>query len=200
MKYVRAASAPIKFGAAIVALAVAAAGCGSSAKSPAVSAGSGSPASTSPSASVSATAPPASTKTIALPAPCTLLTIADVEPLFGTTALQMTPTTGPVQGVAECSFNLSVGVQAKTVSVVTHTDFPHDLSYVFPSQGTTPVSGLGDPAVLQTNQGSNGASDSTLTVKLGTNALAIHVEWYTDPVNNAFVTQLTKTALARAHP
>ncbi len=146
-----------------------------------------------------ATSPPASTRTVALPAPCTLLTVADVEPLFGTTALQATPTTGPVRGVAACSFNLSVGVQAKTVSVRTHTDFPDDASYVFPSQGTTPVPGLGYPAVLQStnNHGSNTVNQSTLTVKLGTNALEIHVEWYTDPVNNAFLTQLTKAALAR---
>ena len=207
MKHVSGVSTPIKYGAAMFTIVAMAAGCGSSTKGPTGSAGTGSPAGTSPSASVAAsptgstpaTSAPASTKTVALPAPCTLLTVANVEPLFGTTALQQTPTTGPVRGVAECSFNLSVGVQAKTVSIATHTDFPDDLSYVFPSQGTTPVPGLGYPAVLQTtdNHGSNSTNDSTLTVKLGTNALEIHVEWYTDPVDTGFVTQLAKAALAR---
>jgi hypothetical protein len=136
---------------------------------------------------------------VALPPPCTLLTIADVEPLFGTTALDATPSTGPAQGVAECSFSLSVGVQAKAVDIKSRKDFPNDASYIFPDQGTTPVPGLGYPAVLQTtnNHGSNTVNQSTLTVKLGTNALEIHVEWYTDPVNNAFLTQLAKAALAR---
>ena len=205
MKYIRAVSARISYGAAIVAFAAVAAGCGSSSKSPAGAAGTGGPANTSPSASVSAaptgsaTSAPASTKTIALPASCTLLTIADVEPLFGTTALQRIPATGPDRGVAECSFSLSVGVQAKAVSVRTRTDYPDDLSYIFPSQETTAVPGLGYPAVLQgtNHHRSNTVNQSTLTVKLGTNAVEIHVEWYTDPVNNAFLTQLAKTALAR---
>ena len=205
MTSLRAVSARITFGAAIATIAAVTAGCGSSAKGPAAAAATGGPASTSPSASVSSGAPasptstPSSAGTVALPAPCTLLTIADVEPLFGTTALQTTPTNGPARGVAECSFNLSVGVQAKTVSVQTRANFPDDLSYVFPNQGTTQVPGLGYPAVLQStnNHGSNTTNQSTITVKLGTNALEVHVEWYTDPVNNAFLTQLTKAALAR---
>jgi hypothetical protein len=204
MKQLRAVSARVKYGAAIAVVAAVSAGCGSSAKGPAGAAGPASPASSAGSTgSTGSTAPTgsasASTRTVALPAPCTLLTIADVEPLFGTTALQSTPTTGPVRGVSGCTFTLSAGVQAKTVSVRTHTDFPDDPSYVFPSQGTTPVPGLGYPAVLQStnNHASNTVNQSTLTVKLGTNALEIHVEWYTDPVNNTFVTQLTKQALTR---
>lgn len=205
MKQVTAVSARFKYGAAIAALAAAAAGCGSSTKGPAGAAASGGPVSSSPSTSSSAsstapaTSPPASTRTVALPPPCTLLTIANVEPLFGTTALDTTPSTGPAQGVAECSFSLSVGVQAKAVTVKTRMDFPNDASYIFPSQGTTPVPGLGYPAVLQStnNHGSNTTNQSTLTVQLGTNALEIDVDWYTDPVNNAFLIQLTKAALAR---
>jgi hypothetical protein len=205
MKRTRRLALQIKYATAIGALAAVATGCASATKSSSGSAGAGSSARTSASAGTSAgpttTAPTSSTspKTIPLPAPCTLLTVADVAPMFGTTALNTNPSTGPEKGVAQCSFNLTVGVQGKEVGIRTYTNFPDDDSYVFPSVGTTPVSGLGYPAVLSTtnNHGPNSSNNSTLTVKLGTNALEVHVEWYTNPVNIAFITKLTKTALSR---
>ena len=98
--------------------------------------------------------------------------------------------------MAQCLFNLRVGVQGKQIGVRTLTDFGNNPAYIFPNADVTTVPGLGYPAVLNTHV-SGSVHQSTLTVKLGKNALEIHVEWYTDSVNNAFVTQLAKDALAR---
>ncbi len=193
------------YSAAVAALAIAAAGCGSSSKvvsgtgsaggSAAASAGSAPGGSASP----KAPSPTAGVRTVALPAPCTLLTPADAAPLFGTTELSMGAVPRTAAGVAQCSFNLKVGIQAKQVSIVTRQDFANDQSYIFPKDGTTPVNGLGYPAVVRStdNHSSSSANRSSLTMKLGKNVLEIDVEWYTDPVNNAFLTTLAKAALAR---
>jgi hypothetical protein len=135
---------------------------------------------------------PSAVSTKPLPAPCTLLTKADVAPLFGTTALYARPSTGPVPGTAQCAFGLSVGSQGLSVIVKTRTDYANDPSYIFPQDGTS-VAGLGDLAIISTAQSHSGNA----TVRLGKNAIDIHVEFYTKPVDNAFLTQLARDAVAR---
>jgi hypothetical protein len=128
-----------------------------------------------------------------LPAPCSLLTVADVAPLFGTTALDVKPAPGPQPGTAVCSFTLKVGVQGKEVDVKTHNDYANDPSYVLPtaSATATAVSGLGDGAIVDTvNTGTR-----RITVKEGKNALEITVTFYTQPVDDAFVTHLATVAV-----
>ncbi|HMG63550.1 MAG TPA: hypothetical protein VK599_11425 [Streptosporangiaceae bacterium] len=168
---------------AAVALAVLSlSGCGSSTATTGTTTPTASPAPATSSAEVDA----------ALPDPCTLLTVAEVEPLFGTTALDMTKATGPAPGVVACAFTLKVGVQGKVVTVRVHNDYGNDPSYVFPNQNITAVPGLGHPAVLQSDNDS-----SVLTVQLGSNTLEMGVDFYTDPINNTFVSQLATDALGR---
>jgi hypothetical protein len=140
----------------------------------------------------SSTPAPASTRP--LPAPCTLLTRADVAPLFetATTALYARATTGSVAGTAQCAFGLTVGSQGMTVYIKTRADYANDQSYVFPQQGTT-VPGIGDLAVITSVRRSTGE----ITVRLGKDAIDIYVEFYTKPVDNAFLTTLARDAVAR---
>jgi hypothetical protein len=149
------------------------------------------PSTTNASESTSSTSAPAiSTKS--LPAPCTLLTKGDVAPLFGTAELDAVPSTGPVPGTAQCAFGLSVGSQGLSVSIKTRVDYANDPSYIFPQPGTT-VAGIGDLAIITSGQQHAGE----ITVRLGRNALDIHVEFYTKAVDNPFLIQLAKDAVAR---
>lgn len=127
-----------------------------------------------------------------LPAACTLLTKTDVAPLFGTTDLNATPSADSATGTALCFFSLRVGVQGLGVSIRTRTDYANDASYIFPREGTS-VAGIGDLALITSAQ----AHSADITVKLGGNAIAIHVEFYTKPIDNAFLTLLARDAVAR---
>jgi hypothetical protein len=167
--------------AAAIALVTTIAACGSSSPSARPAAhGSSSPA--------GGGASPVTTK--ALPAPCTLLTTVEVEPLFGTTAVDSNASTSGAPGVSQCAFTLHSGVQAWDVIVYTRDDYADDPSYIYPDQGTTSVPGLGYPAVVQTN-----GSVARITVQLGKNALQIDADFYTHPVDTTFVIQLAKDAL-----
>jgi hypothetical protein len=166
----------------------------SSAGSPAGTASTtgGSAASTAASASQPTTSNAPVSAAGPLPAPCSLLTVADVAPLFGTTALDVKPATGPAPGTAVCSFTLKVGSQGKEVDVKTRNDYANDPSYVLPtaSATATSVSGLGDGAIIETvNTGTR-----RITVKKGKNALEITVTFYTQPIDDAFVTHLATVA------
>jgi hypothetical protein len=121
-----------------------------------------------------------------------LLTKTDVAPLFGTTDLSVTPSVEAANRTAQCSFSLRVGVQGLGVSVRTRTDYANDASYIFPQEGTR-VAGIGDLALITTVQ----AHSADITVKLGGNAVSIHVEFYTRPIDNAFLTRLARDAVAR---
>jgi hypothetical protein len=159
------------------------------------SSGSGATTSTTASTGISSQSPTSTLSSAAsakpLPAPCTLLTKADVAPLFGTTALNAIPSTGPVPGTAQCAFGLTVGSQGLSATVETRIDYANDPSYIFP-QGAT-VAGIGDLAIISSAQQHAG----DITVRLGKNAISIHVEFYTKPVDTAFLTKLAKDALAR---
>jgi hypothetical protein len=141
-------------------------------------------------ASVTTTTAAASGRT--LPAPCALLTKTDVAPLFGTTDLSVSSSVEAANGTAECSYSLRVGVQGLGVSVRTRTGYANDPSYVFPQEGTS-VAGIGDLARITPVQ----AHSADITVKLGGNAISIHVEFYTKPIDNAFLTRLARDAVSR---
>jgi hypothetical protein len=127
------------------------------------------------------------------PAPCSLLTTADVQPLFGAAAITATATTGPATGTAQCAFSLTVGSQGKSVSIKTRNSYANDPSYVFPS-APTKVAGIGDAAVVETTN----TREGTITVKMGKNAIQITVDFYDQPVDNAFLTRPARDAVARA--
>ncbi|MCU1427207.1 MAG: hypothetical protein JWL83_1207 [Actinomycetia bacterium] len=157
--------------------------------------------STKSSTSTSTASQPAATSTTAssaassgqpLPAPCTLLTKDDVASLFGTTALDATPSQGPATGTAQCSFGLTVGSQGKTVSIRTRTDYANDPGFLFPQDGKK-VPGIGDLAIITSPQLHSGR----ITVQLGKNVVEINVEFYDQPVSETFLTQLAKAAVAR---
>lgn len=128
----------------------------------------------------------------ALPDPCTLLTTQDVAPLFDGGAVTAKPSTGPAPGTAQCSFNLTAGVQAKQVNIETLSDYASNPAYVFPSPSTT-VPGIGDVAVIE----SSNTSERRISVKLGGNAIQITVDFYDKAVDDSFVTQLARTAVGR---
>jgi hypothetical protein len=153
------------------------------------------PAATGPSTSTTSTTSKGGGSPASLPAPCTLVTTADVTPVFGAAAVTATPSTGPAPGTAACSFSLTAGSQGRNVIVKTRNDYANDPSYVFPSGTHITGSGLGDFAVVETM---NAQKESTITVKLGKNALEIMVNFYDQPVDNSSVTQLAKEAVARA--
>ena len=165
---------------------VALVGCGSSGSSK-----------SSPPASVTPSSKPAAggDASAALPAPCTLLTKEDVAPFFGTTALNANDRPADSNGRAACLFSLTVGSQGKSVSVATLRDYANNPGYVFPdaSRGKV-VANLGDSAVLEHPQQKVGQ----ITVKLGSNAIVVYVEFYTDPVDDALLTTLARAAVARA--
>ena len=131
----------------------------------------------------------------ALPAPCTLLTKEDVAPFFGTTALNANARLPDSSGRAACLFSLTVGSQGKGVSVATLRNDANNAGYVFPdaSRGKV-VSDLGDRAILEHPQQSAGQ----ITVKLGSNAVVVYVDFYTDPIDDSFLTALAHAAVARA--
>jgi hypothetical protein len=172
---------------ALTVLVLLVAGCGS--PSPKAAAGASTTASTQ---SVSSKTADSASSGQPLPAPCTLLTKQDVSALFGTTALNATSSQGPQPGTAACSFSLSVGSQGLGVSVRTHDNYANDPSYVFPQTGKK-IAGLGDLALISSAQ----AHSSYVTVKLGKNALVVYVDFYDKPVDDAFLTQLAKDAVAR---
>lgn len=184
-------------GAGVVAAAVAVSGCGSSTPKASTSHPAPSSAAASSPQSSAPTSAAASSDTVgvtkALPPPCTLLTAADVNAFFGGVPLDFTPTASGSPGQSECVIERKVGTTAKMISVTDRVNFGDDLSYVFPSQNTTAVTTLGYPAVLE--HPSEGQSQ--ITVKLGKNALAVSVDFYTSPVDDAVTIQLTKAALAR---
>jgi hypothetical protein len=121
-----------------------------------------------------------------------LLTTQDVVPLFDGGAVTAKPSTGPAPGTAQCSFNLTAGVQAKQVTIKTITDFANNPAYLFPSPSTT-VPGIGDVAVVETTN----TNEGRITVKLGGNAIQITVDFYDKPVDDTFVTQLARVAVGR---
>jgi hypothetical protein len=170
------------------------AACGSSGAKSTTSAISGVTTTSAISSGSTTSSAPASASTQPLPAPCTLLTRADVAPLFetATTALYARPTAGPASGTGQCAFGLSVGSQGMTVTIKTRTDYANDPSYIFPQGGTT-VPGIGDLAVITSVQRSSGE----ITVRLGKDAIDIYVEFYTKPVDNAFLTTLARDAVGR---
>jgi hypothetical protein len=149
-----------------------------------------------PTASTTISSPPTSStshgtiSTKPLPAPCTLLTKSDVAPLFGTTSLDATPNSGPAP-TAQCAFGLSVGSQGLSVTIKTRTDYENDPSYIFPQQGTA-IAGIGDLAIISSAEQNAGG----ITVGLAKNAIDIHVDFYTKPVDTAFLTRLAKDAVA----
>jgi hypothetical protein len=161
------------------------AACGSSSNKSATT-------SSSTTASTASAATASAAKTAALPDPCTLLTTDDVAAFFDGEAITAKPSTGPAPGVAQCSFNLSVGAQAKQVNIETLTDFATNPAYVFPSPVTT-VPGVGELAVIEASN----TNEHRITVKLGANAIQITVDFYDKPVDDAFLTQLARLAVGR---
>jgi hypothetical protein len=142
--------------------------------------------------SASATTSTTSTGSAApLPDPCTLLTVPDVAPLFDTTELQSN--SGQAGGSARCIYSLKVGTQGLGVGIRTINDFANNAAYVFPSEKTTAAPGLGDQAVIRTAN----TAERQISVKTGKNVIEITVDFYTKPVDDAFVTKLAKTALSR---
>ena len=166
---------------------VMAAACGSSSNK----------ASSSASSTATGTAASGATTTVAkaaaLPDPCTLLTTQDVAPLFDGAAITAKPSTGPAPGVAQCSFNLSVGAQAKQVNIETLTNFADNPAYLFPSPSTT-VPGIGELAVVEATN----TNEHRITVKLGASAIQITVDFFDKAADDAFVTQLARIAVGRA--
>ncbi len=129
--------------------------------------------------------------------PCTLLTKQEMASFFGTAALNAFDHPANSDGRAGCAFSLITGNQGKGISVSTLHDYANNAGYVFPSasQGKL-IPNLGDQAILDRPQTSVGR----ITVKLGTNALEIEVEFYTDPINESLLTTLARSAIARARP
>jgi hypothetical protein len=85
-----------------------------------------------------------------------------------------------------------VGSQGMNVSIKTRNDYAYDPRYAFPSEGKK-VTDIGDLALISPAQQNSG----DITVKLGKNAIQIHVDFYTKPVNEAFLIALAKAAIAR---
>jgi hypothetical protein len=85
-----------------------------------------------------------------------------------------------------------VGWQGLSVVIKTRADYANDPSYVFPQPGTN-VPGIGDMAVITSPQRTAGE----ITVKPGADALDIYVDFYTKPVDNAFLATLARTAVER---
>lgn len=182
---------------ALMALAVTVSACGSSKKTsipPAKVSTTSSAQPSSPRSAGSTAAPsPSGGVTKALPSPCALLTAGDVAAFFGNVPLDFLAQKSGAPGQSECVIERKVGTTAKMISLVDHVNFDNDQSYIFPNQNTTAVTSLGYPAVLEHPS----MGESMVTVKLGKNALAVSVDFYTSPVNDALVIQLTKTALSR---
>jgi hypothetical protein len=184
-------------GSVVFAVAVTASACGSSTPKassntvPSSTAAPPAPQSNAPSSAPASSDTGGATK--ALPPPCTLLTATDVNAFFGGVPLDFMAVASVSPGQSECVIERKVGTTARMISVTDRVNFGDDASYVFPNLNTTAVTTLGYPAVLE--HPSEG--ESRITVKLGKNALAISVDFYTDPVNDALATQLTKAALAR---
>ena len=99
---------------------------------------------------------------------------------------------GSRAGVAQCTYNLSVGSQGLQVSIETLNAYASNPAYIFPAPSST-IPGLGDLAVIETSN----TNERRITVKLGTNAIQVTVDFYTKPVDDAFVTQLAKDAVGR---
>ena len=163
------------------------AACGSSSNKAASASSSGNATNASASVAGATASNPA-----ALPDPCTLLTTQDVAPLFEGGAVTAKPSTGPAPGTAQCSFNLTAGVQAKQVNIKTISNYASNPAYVFPSPSTT-VPGIGDLTVIETTN----TNERRISVKLGSNAIQITVDFYDKAPDDALVTQLARTAVGR---
>ena len=171
-------------------LAVAVVGCGSNTTTTpatvgASTTGSG-PATGSPSTDAHITSAP-------LPDPCSLVTATDVGSFFDNAETASSSTTNPSRGRSTCLYNLRTGSQGRQVGVSALNDFDkNNPSYGYPPPTLT-ISGLGDSAVLATTN----KTVRQVTVKVGTNAIEISVDFYDKPVDDAFVTRLAKTAVSR---
>ena len=81
--------------------------------------------------------------------------------------------------------------QGLQVSIETLNAYASNPAYIFPAPSSTTIPGLGDLAVIETSN----TNERRITVKLGTNAIQVTVDFYTKPVDDAFVTQLAKDAV-----
>jgi hypothetical protein len=128
-----------------------------------------------------------------LPAPCTLVTATDVASFFDNAETASSSQTSQLVGRTTCLYNLKVGVQGRQVGVATLNDFAkNNPNYGYPPPTST-IPGLGSSAVLATTNN----KERRLTVKIGTNAIEITVDFYDKPIDDGFLAQLAKTAVSR---